>query len=142
MAFADRLKYYRSINDMKQEELANKIGVSQKTISSWETGRSEPTMKEVTKLCRTLDCTVEDLTDTRARKVGEISIPDILVKIDVLGKEDLMNIESHIKSRIKLLIERENIQNEKDDLMRKMMILQKQMADLEHKKKRMEDGNR
>ena len=73
MAFADRLKYYRTINDMKQEELANKIGVSQKTISSWETGRSEPTMREVTKLCKTLDCTVEDLTDTRARIICSAS---------------------------------------------------------------------
>lgn len=142
MAFADRLKYYRSINDMKQEELANKIGVSQKTISSWETGRSEPTMREVTKLCKTLDCTVEDLTDTRARKVGEISIPDILVKIDVLGKDDLENIESHIKSRIELLIERERIQTEKEALMIQMDILQKQLTNLEQKKKRMEDGNR
>ena len=36
MAFMDKLRMYRKNLDLTQEELALKINVSQKTISSWE----------------------------------------------------------------------------------------------------------
>lgn len=141
MAFSNRLKLYRTNMGLKQEELAKNIGVSQKTISSWEVGRSEPTMKEVAKLCKIFDCTVEDLTDTRVRKVGEISIDDIMYKIDKLDKDDLQKIDYHIKARMELLVERERIQNEKDILMERMAILHRQLIDLEKKKEKIDNGN-
>lgn len=38
----NRLKEIREKFDMSQEELAQKLNVSQKTISSWEVGRTSP----------------------------------------------------------------------------------------------------
>lgn len=130
MAFSDRLKKYRTDMDMKQEELADKIGVSQKTISSWEVGRSEPTMREVTKLCKVLDCTVEDLTDTRTRRIGEISMQDIVVKIDTLDKDELRELNERIEHRMEILIEREELEKEKTALMDRIAVLEKSLNKL------------
>lgn len=134
MAFADRLKKFRTDLDMKQEELADKIGVSQKTISSWEVGRSEPTMREVAKLCKVLDCTVEELTDTRTRRVGEITMQDIIVKIDTLDKEELRELNLKIENRMEVLIEREELEKEKEALNDRIAQLEKALSVLEKKK--------
>lgn len=134
MAFADRLKKFRTDLDMKQEELADKIGVSQKTISSWEVGRSEPTMREVAKLCKVLDCTVEELTDTRTRRVGEITMQDIMVKIDTLDKEELRDLNLKIENRMEVLIEREELEKEKEALNDRIAQLEKALSVLEKKK--------
>lgn len=134
MAFADRLKKFRTDLDMKQEELADKIGVSQKTISSWEVGRSEPTMREVAKLCKVLDCTVEDLTDTRTRRVGEITMQDIMVKIDTLDKEELRELNLKVENRMEVLIEREELEKEKEALNNRIAQLEKALSVLEKKK--------
>jgi len=133
MAFADKLRAYRKDSDLKQKELADKIGVSQKAISSWEVGRSEPTMKEISKLCKVFDCTVEDLTDTRRRKIGEISIDDIVVKVDSMNIEELKKIDYHIKSRIDLLVEQERVQKEKADLMVQLAELEREIEKLKAK---------
>ena len=130
MAFSDRLKKYRTDMDMKQEELADRIGVSQKTISSWEVGRSEPTMREVTKLCKVLDCTVEDLTDTRTRRIGEISMQDIVVKIETLDKDELRELNERIEHRMEILIEREELEKEKTALMDRIAVLEKSLNKL------------
>ena len=130
MAFSDRLKKYRTDLDMKQDELADKIGVSQKTISSWEVGRSEPTMREVAKLCKVLDCTVEDLTDTRVRRVGEITMQDIMVKIDTLDKNELRDLNERIERRMEILIEKEELEQEKLALMDRIAVLEKSLVKL------------
>ena len=130
MAFSDRLKKYRTDLDMKQDELADKIGVSQKTISSWEVGRSEPTMREIAKLCKVLDCTVEDLTDTRVRRVGEITMQDIMVKIDTLNKDELRDLNERIEHRMEILIEREELEEEKKALIDRIAVLEKSLNKL------------
>lgn len=40
------LREYRKNKGLSQTELAEKIGVSQNTVSSWETGRTEPSMRD------------------------------------------------------------------------------------------------
>lgn len=42
MEFAQKIRSYRQINHWTQQEVANKLTVSRKTISSWENGRSYP----------------------------------------------------------------------------------------------------
>ena len=41
--FAERLKRYRREKGMTQQELADELGVSNKTISRWESGGGTPT---------------------------------------------------------------------------------------------------
>ena len=45
--FAKILKTLRKENDTTQCELAERLGVKQSTVSSWEIGRSRPTFEQV-----------------------------------------------------------------------------------------------
>lgn len=92
MSFAWNLKMLREEEKLTQEKLAEKIGVSQKTLSSWETGRTEPTIGDVIKLCYALNCTMERITGTKTREIGDISFDDILVKMQSLPEKELNNI--------------------------------------------------
>ena len=42
MDFATKVKKYRAQHEWTQQVVAEKLGVSRKTISSWENGRSYP----------------------------------------------------------------------------------------------------
>ena len=44
MAFKDSLEKLRIRNNLSQIELADKLNVKQYVISSWENGRSEPSI--------------------------------------------------------------------------------------------------
>lgn len=46
---------------LTQKELANKIGVSDKTISKWENGRGLPEVSIMHTLCETLDISINEL---------------------------------------------------------------------------------
>lgn len=100
MSFGNKLKSYRTKFELTQDELAERIGVSQKTISSWEVGRSEPTMKEFKRLCDLFNCTLADLSDTRERSIGEISLEDIYAKIPNLDFNHLQELKDYIDKEI------------------------------------------
>lgn len=63
--FAQRLRQYRKDQGMTQQELADKLGVSNKTVSRWESG-SYPDVTTLVALARTLGVTVDELLDPRA----------------------------------------------------------------------------
>ncbi len=48
--FAKILKNLRKENDTTQCELADKLGVKQSTVSSWEIGRSRPTFEQLVEI--------------------------------------------------------------------------------------------
>ena len=53
----------RKEKNFTQEQLAERLGVSNKTISKWETGRCLPDYSIVESLCRALDVTMAELFD-------------------------------------------------------------------------------
>ena len=53
----------RKQKNMTQEQLAEKLGVSNKTISKWETGKCMPDYSIVKNLCDELEITVAELLD-------------------------------------------------------------------------------
>lgn len=52
MTFSDNLKAYRKSRKISQTQLAQELGVSQRTISHYENGTAEPSL---TALCRIAD---------------------------------------------------------------------------------------
>lgn len=61
MSVGKNIRKFRKLNRLTQEELANKIGVTDKAISSWEVDRTEPDIGTVQKLARYFGCDISDL---------------------------------------------------------------------------------
>lgn len=57
------LKKQRKKLKLTQEELAEKIGVTQKDISRWENYMHKPSQENLQKLAEALDCTVDDIIE-------------------------------------------------------------------------------
>lgn len=61
--FGERLRGYRKAKRLTQQELAEQIGVSDKTVSRWESGGGYPDVPVLVPLARALGVTVDDLLD-------------------------------------------------------------------------------
>ena len=59
----NQIKVYRAKNDLTQAELADRVGVTRKTINTVETGRFVPSTILALKLARAFGVTVEELFD-------------------------------------------------------------------------------
>ena len=63
MKFCDKLVNRRKENNLSQEQLADRLGVSRQAVSKWESGSSIPDMAKILELCKILNCNLEDLVD-------------------------------------------------------------------------------
>ena len=61
--FSERLRQYRRSKNLTQQELADRLGVSNKTISRWESEGGYPDVPLLVPLARVLGVTVDDLLD-------------------------------------------------------------------------------
>ena len=61
MEFAERLKRYRKAKNYTQQELADLLGISNKSVSRWESGNGYPDIVLLGPLARALDVTVDAL---------------------------------------------------------------------------------
>lgn len=59
--FGRRLKRLMFIKGVTQMELADMTGISQTLLSGYITGRVSPTFPKVDKICRALDCSMDEL---------------------------------------------------------------------------------
>ena len=49
---SENIRFYRKTNNMSQDELAEKLGVSRQSISFWENGQTQPTLENVIALAK------------------------------------------------------------------------------------------
>ena len=61
MSIGENIKKWRELRNLKQSELAELLGVSDKTVSSWEINRTEPKMGMVEKISAALNCKKTDI---------------------------------------------------------------------------------
>ena len=61
MKFAENLKLWRISQGLSQQELAEKINVSNKTISHWETGYAVPSIEQFIALANFFETTIDEL---------------------------------------------------------------------------------
>lgn len=58
---SDNIKEIRIRRGLTQAQLADKVGVSEKTVSSWEVGRTEPNMGYIESISKALNCQKSEL---------------------------------------------------------------------------------
>ncbi|WP_300351026.1 helix-turn-helix transcriptional regulator [Clostridium sp.] len=56
-----RMKVARVENDLSQDDLAKKVGVTRQTISMIESGKYNPTLKLCISICKELGKTLDEL---------------------------------------------------------------------------------
>lgn len=61
MIFSERLKTLRKEKKLTQKELAEQIGISQKSYSHWETGKNEPSFENLINLADLLEVSLDCL---------------------------------------------------------------------------------
>lgn len=68
---------------LTQVELAEKIGVSENTIANWEKGTASKWIKQLHRLCTTLNCTLDDLDPQPSpeEKSSHLLMPDHIDKV-------------------------------------------------------------
>ena len=57
----NKLKVYRAMNDLTQEALAQKLGVTRQTIVSLESGKYDPSIQLAFKTARLFGVKIEDI---------------------------------------------------------------------------------
>lgn len=127
---AQRLKQVREENNFSQSEIAKKLGKNQNTISSWETGRTQPKLGDLHALCGIYGCTYEYLTGTRQHDSKDISLDDILVKMNDFDVMDLQVIIDGARFQIEKIHRIENMEAENARLMKQVEEYQKQLEEL------------
>lgn len=63
MSIADNIRRLRISKKLEQKELAKMLDVSNKTVSSWECGRTEPKIGMIEKMAEIFGCSKTDLID-------------------------------------------------------------------------------
>lgn len=79
-----RLKQFRERRKLSVDDLAGISGVSRQTISSWETGRSQPTPGPLVKVAAALRTTVADLVPIAS---SDVTISDLRVRVGLTQVE-------------------------------------------------------
>ena len=116
MKTGEKIKHFRRMKSLTQEELANILGVSVMTIRRFEAGKVEPKTSMITKIADALSVSASDLLDSeiyskvdRAMKIMVDELPqtrliDAFERLIKTGKEtavqrvqELTEIERYTK---------------------------------------------
>ena len=61
IAFGRNLRVLRESEKLKQSELAEKLDVTQRKVSYWETEKVEPSLEDLWKISEFFDVTIDEL---------------------------------------------------------------------------------
>ena len=68
---SENLKRIRKDNNLSQEQLAEKLGVSRQSVSKWENGEAYPEMDKVLQLCKMFNLNIDELLNQDIKEVNE-----------------------------------------------------------------------
>lgn len=104
MNIGKRLSKLRKEKNITQLELANKLFVTDKTVSSWESDRTEPSLEILVKLSEILDCSVGYLI------YGENPKIDVETELKIkISKDEYKKITNFMKTEAEFLKENRQI---------------------------------
>ena len=90
----------RKEQNLTQEQLAERLGISNKTISKWETGKCMPDYAVVKNLCEELNVSVSELMDGEETDDKSIRMYDEEQILDLLRRtQELEKHKSHADRR-------------------------------------------
>lgn len=106
LSLKDRIKDLRSDKNLTQSQLANTLGITEKAVSKWESGKGYPDISILPDLAEALDCSIDYLltgsekTEYKiissieyAAKTGDKSKLDIAVKLSIKDDKGIAFIQ-------------------------------------------------
>jgi len=111
MNLSDNLKKIRKDNNLSQEQLAEKLGVSRQSVSKWESGLAYPEMDKVLQICQLFNLNVDELLNQNIKEVKETKESKATVNkfiddfLNFITKVIDMFSSMEFKEKIKCLIE-------------------------------------
>ena len=111
MKLSENLKKIRKENNLSQEDLAEKIGVSRQSVSKWESGSAYPEMDKMVQICNIFNLNIDDLLNQDIEEVNNTKqsknalnkyINDFL---NYITKTVNMFIDMSTKTKIKCIFE-------------------------------------
>ena len=58
---SDNIRKYRKLNNMSQDELAEKLNVTRQSISLWENGQTQPSLENIVALAKLFEVSTDEL---------------------------------------------------------------------------------
>ena len=98
------IAHKRKEKNLTQEQLAEKLGVSNKTVSKWETGKCTPDYSVVKSLCKELDITLAELMDGECAAVQSVRVYDDEQIMDLLRRTQELEKQKNLLYGILLLV--------------------------------------
>ena len=73
--FKDNLIQLRKYNQLTQEDLAEKVGVTRQAIAKWEAGETMPDLERCRKLAEIFEVSLDDLANYEPGANGGLGVP-------------------------------------------------------------------
>ena len=94
----------RREKNLTQEQLAEKLGVSNKTISKWENGKCMPDYSIIEQLCKELSVTLSELMDGEDAAEDSVRVYDDEQILDLLRRMQELERQKNILYGIILIV--------------------------------------
>ena len=94
----------RREKNLTQEQLAEKLGVSNKTISKWENGKCMPDYSIIEQLCKELSVTLSELMDGEDAAEDSVRVYDDEQILDLLRRTQELERQKNILYGIILIV--------------------------------------
>ena len=65
LIISENLKREIEQSGLKKSQIAEAIGVSRATVSQYLSGRAQPTLATLSKLCEVIDCSADDILNIK-----------------------------------------------------------------------------
>ena len=102
--FGEMISSLRKEKNMTQAQLAEKLGVSNKAVSKWETGKCMPDYSVVEALCGELEITVAELMDGENAADGSIRAYDDAQIVELLRRTQELERQKNIIYGVLLIV--------------------------------------
>lgn len=100
-AFAKRLRTLRQKCKLTQAELAERCGLHINQLARYETGKAQPMMQAIQRLCIALNCSADELLFDQPGKSLPPSLQQLLHKVAALPKKGQIHIHTTVEALIK-----------------------------------------
>ena len=94
----------RKEQNLTQEQLAEKLGVSNKTISKWENGKCMPDYSIIEQLCKELSVTLPELMDGEDAAEDSVRVYDDEQILDLLRRTQQLERQKDILCGFVLIV--------------------------------------